>query len=346
MQGQISNMVGITSPSIPIIDLEPARTGGQEELNKVAQEVYQAFKHVGFAYIKNHGIPQDLVDEAFNWSSKFFALPSTEKNKAPHPPEGWYHRGYSGIGREKVVQMVFDSDGIAERRKTPDVKESFEIGNENDEYMRNIWIPEESLPGFRGFFASFFSTCSGLETLLLRLIAIGMGLDEGFFLNYHQDRTNQCRLLHYPPVEEELLTSGQAERIAAHTDFGTMTILFQDEVGGLEVEDIHEKNKFNPAPYIPGTAVVNIGDLLMRWSNHELKSTMHRVRAPPLVEVDAGGEKKGKMTRPRYSIPYFVSPDRDRVIECLPTCHGEGRPKMYEPITPREYIAMRMNATY
>ncbi|KAL2866140.1 isopenicillin N synthase family dioxygenase [Aspergillus lucknowensis] len=335
--------------SIPIIDLEPARSGGPEELAKVAHEVYQAFKHVGFAYIKNHGVPQELVNEAFGWSAKFFALPQSDKEKAPHPPEGWYHRGYSGIGREKVVQMVFDKDGIAERRKIPDVKESFELGNESDERIRNIWIPEETLPGFRGFFATFFHTCSGLETLMLRLIAIGMGLEETFFLDYHQDRTNQCRLLHYPPVEEALLRQGKAERIAAHTDFGTMTILFQDEVGGLEVEDIHEKNKFNPAPYIPGTAVVNIGDLLMRWSNHELKSTMHRVRAPPLVEVASSDGKSmgsGRMTRPRYSIPYFISPDRDRLIECLPNCHGPDRPKMYEAITSSDYIAMRMNATY
>ncbi|KAL3477641.1 hypothetical protein BJX99DRAFT_225861 [Aspergillus californicus] len=340
-------MVAIAeTPSIPIIDLEPARTGGPEEVAKVAHEVYQAFKYVGFAYIKNHGVPQELVDEAFGWSAKFFSLPQSEKNKAPHPAEGWYHRGYSGIGREKVVQMVFDSDGIAERRKIPDVKESFELGNETDERMLNIWIPEESLPGFRGFFANFFQTCSGLETLMLRLIAIGMGLEEKFFLEYHQDRTNQCRLLHYPPAEEELLRAGKAERIAAHTDFGTMTILFQDEVGGLEVEDIHEKGLFNPAPYIPGTAVVNIGDLLMRWSNHELKSTMHRVRAPPLVDGQGEGQGKGRMTRPRYSIPYFVSPDRDRVIECLPNCHGAERPKLYEGITSSEYIAMRMNATY
>ncbi|KAL2849706.1 hypothetical protein BJX68DRAFT_94847 [Aspergillus pseudodeflectus] len=341
-------MVGLAeTPSIPIIDLEPARNGGPEAIAKVAHEVYQAFKHVGFAYIKNHGVPQELVDEAFGWSAQFFALPQADKDKAPHPPEGWYHRGYSGVGREKVVQMVFDGDGIADCRKIPDVKESFEIGNESDKHMLNIWIPEEVLPGFRGFFAKFFDTCSDLETLMLRLIALGMGLDEHFFLDYHQDRTNQCRLLHYPAVEEELLRLGKAERIAAHTDFGTMTILFQDEVGGLEVEDIHEKGKFNPAPYIPGTAVVNIGDLLMRWSNHELKSTMHRVRAPPLVEAHNGeGGSTGRMTRPRYSIPYFISPDRDRVIECLPNCHGPDRPKMYEGITSSDYIAMRMNATY
>ena len=240
--------------------------------------------------------------------------------------------------------MVFDKEGIAQQRKVPDVKESFELGNPNDEVMANIWVPDEVLPGFREFFTNFFETCYGIEQLMLKLIAKGMGLDEGFFLDYHKEKTNQCRLLHYPAVEEELLRVGKAERIAAHSDFGTMTVLFQDEVGGLEVEDIHEKGKFNPAPYIPGTAVVNIGDLLMRWSNDELKSTLHRVRAPPLVETD--DKSAGRMTRPRYSIPYFISPDRDRLIECLPGCFGPDRPKKYEPITSRDYIAMRMNATY
>lgn len=278
-------------------------------------------------------------------SRKFFALPQADKEKAPHPPYGWWHRGYSGIGREKVSQMVFDEEGIAERRKTPDVKESFELGNENDTHIRNIWFPEEVLPGFRGFFTNFFKTCYVIEELMMKLIARGMGLDDNFFNDFHKDKTNQCRLLHYPAVEEELLRVGKAERIAAHSDFGTMTVLFQDEVGGLEVEDIHEKGKFNPAPYIPGTAVVNIGDLLMRWSNDDLRSTLHRVRAPPLVEVD-DNPSAGRMTRPRYSIPYFMSPDRDSVIECLPGCFGPDRPKKYEPITSRDYIDMRMNATY
>ncbi|KAJ5168647.1 uncharacterized protein N7482_004241 [Penicillium canariense] len=336
--------LAIDNLSIPIIDLEPARTGTPEQAAQVAQDVYQAFKKVGFVYIKNHGVPQDLLDQAFAWSAKFFALPQSEKNKAPHPPEGWYHRGYSGVGREKVIQMVFDKDGIAEKRKTPDVKESFELGNENDERMPNIWIPDETLPGFRQFFTMFFETCYSVEQLLLRIIAVGMGLDEDYFVKYHQNKTNQCRLLHYPAVEEELLRLGKAERIAAHSDFGTMTILIQDEVGGLEVEDIHEKGKFNPAPYIPGTAVVNIGDLLMRWSNDELRSTLHRVRAPPLVDSDDAS--KGRMTRPRYSIPYFITPDREQIIDCLPGCYGPDRPKKYEPVKSRDYIAMRMNATY
>lgn len=277
-------------------------------------------------------------------SRKFFALPQSIKDMAPHPPYGWYHRGYSGVGREKVSQMVFDAAGIAEQRKTPDVKESFEMGREDDERTPNIWIPDEALPGFRAFLTGFFETCYTVELELLRLIAVGMGLDESFFLDYHQKKDNQLRLLHYPPVEEELLRGGKADRIGAHSDFGTMTMLFQDEVGGLEVEDIHVKGKFNPAPYIPGTIVVNIGDFLMRWSNDELKSTLHRVRAPPLVETN--GASGNRITRARYSIPYFVSADREKTIDCIPGCFGPDRPKKYEPINSRDYIDMRMNATY
>ncbi|KIW50608.1 hypothetical protein PV05_09402 [Exophiala xenobiotica] len=327
--------------AIPIIDLEPMRSGTCKEAHETGKKVFEAFRDVGFAYIKNHGLPQDLLDQAFEWSSKFFDLPQADKDKAPHPPYGWWHRGYSGIGREKVVQMVYDPESIADLRKCPDFKESFELGREDDEHTPNIWFPEEVLPGFRAFMTRFFETCYTVELDLLRAIALGMDLPEEFFREYHTKKDNQIRLLHYPPVEAELLRDGKMERIAAHSDFGTMTLLFQDEVGGLEVEDMHEKGKFNPAPFVPGTIVVNIGDFLQRWSNDTLKSTLHRVRAPPMDKSQGKG-----MTRARYSIPYFVTADREKTIDCIPGCYGEGRPKKYEPINAREYIEMRLNATY
>ncbi|OAP59627.1 hypothetical protein AYL99_06925 [Fonsecaea erecta] len=324
--------------AIPIIDLEPIRSGTPEEARETGKLVYQAFRDVGFAYIKNHGLPQDLLDQAFEWSAKFFALPQADKDKAPHPPYGWWHRGYSGVGREKVVQMVFDQTQIDQLRQCPDFKESFELGREDDERTPNIWFPEEVLPGFRAFMTAFFDTCYGTALNLLRAIALGMNLPEHFFAEYHAKRDNQLRLLHYPPVEAALLQGGMMERIAAHSDFGTMTLLFQDAVGGLEVEDVHQKGKFNPAPFIPGTVVVNIGDFLQRWSNDTLKSTLHRVRAPPMATQG--------MTQARYSIPYFVTADRDRTIDCIPGCYGVERPKRYEPINAREYIERRLNATY
>jgi len=277
-------------------------------------------------------------------NAKFFALPQEVKEKVPHPPEGWWHRGYSGIGREKVSQMVFDAETLSTLRNIPDVKESFEMGRETDTHLRNIWLPESDLPGFRSFFNNFYNLCNDLELEILRALALGMDLNEHFFDTYHKNADNQTRILHYPPVEESILRLGKKERIAAHSDFGTITILFQDKIGGLEVENPMKKGEFTPVPCIPGTIIVNIGDFMMRWSNDILKSTLHRVRAPPLIEGEDNNREK--MTPARYSIPYFCSADKDVIIECLPGCWGPERPKRYEPITAGEYVAMRLNATY
>ncbi|UNI18847.1 hypothetical protein JDV02_005090 [Purpureocillium takamizusanense] len=360
--------------SIPIIDFAALLSEDEDDDNlrpeqyaKVGGELYQAFKKVGFAYVKNHGVPQDMVDEAFEWSRRFFALPQSEKDKVPHPPEGWYHRGYSGVGREKVSQNVFDAEGIARERSVPDCKESFEMGGEHEERLRNIMPDEHVLPGFRAFFARFFDACYRLELRLLRAVAVGMGLggDPDYFVDYHRARSNQIRLLHYPPVEEELLAQGKVDCIGAHTDFCTLTVLFQDEVGGLEVGTAaacdgdagdagdaaaggggsNSSSRFTPAPFIPGTAVVNIGDFLMRWTNDELKSTLHHVRTPPVDERDVEPGRP-RMTRERYSIPYFVAADGHRTIDCVPGCWGPGRPKKYAPINAGEYMDMRLNATY
>ena len=211
------------------------------------------------------------------------------------------------------------------------------MGREDDTLLTNIWLSEDTLPGFREFFNKFYWACREIELETLRALALGMGLAENFFEKFHSKADNQTRILHYPPIEEEVLRSGKKKRINAHTDFGTLTLVFQDEVGGLEVEDPYRKGIFHPAPFIPGTVVVNIGDLLMRWSNDILKSTMHRVQAPPV-------SGPGGITPARYSIPYFCGPDKDQLIECLPGCFGPDRPKRYEPITAGGYIDMRLNA--
>lgn len=123
-----------------------------------------------------------------------------------------------------------------------------------------------------------------------------------------------------------------------------MTLLFQDDIGGLEVQDPVDRNAFRPVPSIPGSVVLNIGDLLQRWSNDILKSTMHRVRAPSVL---AGTSTPGPGIVPsRYSIPYFIGTDSHVTVDCVPDCYGEGRPKKYEPVNAREYIDLRANAAY
>ncbi|KAL0064010.1 hypothetical protein AAF712_009078 [Marasmius tenuissimus] len=332
--------------TIPIIDFAKFGDGDSPESRDIGKKFYEACRDVGFAYLINTGIPQEKVDGMFEWSARFFKLPPEVKKKAPHPPEGWKHRGYSGVGVEQVSQMVFDTEELAAIRKGkfPDFKESFDIGDETSPArpgLENIWLPEEDLPGFRESALDYCRTCRTFQMeRLLPALSIGMGLDRNFFHEYHKNGENQLRLLHYPEAPADAFESGEKGRIGAHTDFGTCTILFQDDVGGLEVESPTEPGVFISAPPIRGAAVFNIGDFLMRWSNDTLKSTIHRVRAPPR-KADVGG-----MTRERFSIPYFVGADTKTTVDCIPGCWGPDKPKKYEPINAGEYIDMRMNATY
>ncbi|OAX35366.1 flavonol synthase/flavanone 3-hydroxylase [Rhizopogon vinicolor AM-OR11-026] len=327
---------------IPVVDFAHFEDGSSPDAIEIGKQLVQACQEVGFAYFRNTGIPQAQVESMFEWSRKLFSLPIETKMLAPHPKEGWKHRGYSGVGREQVSQMVFDPSELAAiRKQTPDFKESFDVGRDNCPRVSNVWLPEEVLPGFRDAASAFYNTCRQFELeKLLPALSLGLGLPGGgeFLGNYHQDAENQLRLLHYPAMPTEVFASGERGRIAAHTDFGTGTILFQDDVGGLEVESPRGSGNFVSAPPIPGTVVFNIGDFLMRWSNDTLKSTLHRVRAPP---NDGTG-----MIKERFSIPYFMSGDRSLLVDCLPGCWDEDRPKKYEPVTPGAYIDMRLDANY
>lgn len=332
-------MVSQSQFSVPVIDFAPFLNGSQEQKVQTATEMVRVMEEVGFMYLTNHGIPQEAQDKMFEWSKKFFELSDEQKSKCAHPPSGAHHRGWSSVGKEKVVQMVFDKKDVQKLRGVPDVKELFECGNESNKKYYNIWPDPSDIEGFQEYCQFYFKTCEATSKHLLRAIALGMGLEEEFFLPYHSDSDNQLRLLHYPPTDEKSLRDSKTERIAAHTDFGTLTMLLQDTCGGLEVENPHQKGYYIPAPTIPGSLVVNIGDFLMRWSNDKLISTLHRVTAPP-TDLETG------ITKVRYSIPYFVSANKDRVVDSLPGTYSESNPKKYEPITAGEYLAMRLNATY
>ncbi|KAJ3882819.1 hypothetical protein F5051DRAFT_435685 [Lentinula edodes] len=147
--------------------------------------------------------------------------------------------------------------------KFPDFKESFDLGS------------------YQTYATNFYNTCREFQlSILLPALALGLDLPKDFFLGCHEANENQLRLLHYPGVFE----SGERGRIGAHTDFGTGTLLFQDDCGGLEVVTPSQPGVFMHVPPVPGTVLFNIGDFLMRWSNDTLKSTLHRVRAPPRRE--------------------------------------------------------------
>ncbi|KAH7085223.1 hypothetical protein BKA63DRAFT_499216 [Paraphoma chrysanthemicola] len=343
--------------NIPIIDFAKATTGTDQEKEHTAKEVDQAFQNVGFVYLKNHGVPLDMVDECFSWSKKFFALPPETKSLAPHPPGGAHHRGYSAPGVEKVSQNTYDANELSKLREIPDFKESFESGNVHDTAQPNIWLPDDVLPGFRAFMEEYFVVCSHLVHRILTCLSIALDVPEPGLSSTHTQSLFQLRLLHYPAIAAAELQTNKRSRINAHSDFGTLTLLFQDGVGGLEVEDPRVPGQFRHAEPRGGTVLVNVGDLMARWSNDRWKSTVHRVGIPAAYAVDDTnssigeenneGEGKGEMVVPdRYSIPFFATADPETVVEALPGCWDEERPKRYESVTAWGYVQMRMEALY
>lgn len=163
------------------------------------------------------------------------------------------------------------------------MKESFEIGREDEPGFANEWPDETALPkvaGFRSTMLAFHDQCKAIHIEVMRAIAVGMGLDETYFDQFVDDGDNTLRLLHYPAVKSEVfkINPGQV-RAGAHSDYGSITLLFQDAAGGLQVQS--PNGQFVDATPIPDTCVVNAGDLLARWSNDTIKSTIHRVVEPP-----------------------------------------------------------------
>ncbi|KAJ5606126.1 Oxoglutarate/iron-dependent dioxygenase [Penicillium lagena] len=183
--------------------------------------------------------------------------------------------------------------------------------------------------------ARFYWECFRVGGEILQALAIGLDLeDENYLLKKHSGHNNQLRLLHYPPIPAEALETERVARCPAHTDWSSITLLFQDDCGGLEVEDVASPGRFIPATPVKNAIVMNVGDLLQRWSN---------VNLPPLADRFAGEQR---MTRRRFSIPYFLAPDPDSVIECIPSCQTATDPAKYEPITQGNYNRMRASMQY
>ncbi|KAG8990447.1 hypothetical protein FRB94_000302 [Tulasnella sp. JGI-2019a] len=323
--------------TIPVIDFGKFISSDDASAKKsTAKDVVDAFKEVGFVYLKNHGIPQSKIDTAFHQSAEFFALPLQEKLKlAWEDPRS--NRGYVARGRERVTQSSDANEIAAMREKAPDFKESIEIGRDWDSTWKNQWPPQSMLPNFKPTFLDFFQTCHDLHARVMQSIAMGLNLPSSFFDDKIQEQYHNMRLLDYPPIDTQLLRAEGQARAGAHSDYGTLTFVFQDSVGGLEVQNPHTK-VFHAATPIPGTIVVNVGDLLARWSNDTLRSTLHRVVAPPAHDAPR--------TPARQSIAFFCNPNGGAVISCLPPCLKEGEKPKYSPVTTEDYIVGRLMATY
>lgn len=247
---------------IPIIDLAAWITSTDPSARLfAAQELVLACHTTGFVYLKNYGISHSRVAEAFTWSKKFYALPESQKAQASHPPDSQIFRGYSKLGHETVQPI--DGEKI---EGVPDFTESYGIGSDENPDQPNVWIEEDALPGFRGFALGFHRECYQASQVVLRALAVGLGLDEMDLVKCHSDFGNELSYRHYPPIGEGKVRRGEVDRLGAHTDFDSLTLLWQDELGGLTVK--HPRTgKWIDAPPIEDTLIMNIGDALSRWSN-------------------------------------------------------------------------------
>lgn len=309
--------------SIPVVDLAPLLSGG--DTVAVAEAVGRACREVGFLYIAGHGVPPALVERVFAEVRRFFALPD-ERKMAVHMRNSPCHRGYYPLFEENT-----DPDLTADLKEGFDI--ALELGPDDPDVIagRPLHGPNQwpvDLPGFRETLEEYYAAMRQLACRLLRAFALGLDIPEDFFEDKVDKPLAQLRTLHYPPqaghIEAETLGCG------AHTDYGCLTILAQDDVGGLQL--CNSAGEWISAPPIPGTFVVNIGDQMARWTNDIFAATRHRV-------INTSG-------RERYSLPFFFDPNYDTVVECLDTCRDADHPPKYPPVRAGEYLLERFDATY
>jgi isopenicillin N synthase-like dioxygenase len=220
------------------------------------------------------------------------------------------------------------------------MQESFDQGASDDPLFPNRWVGEEDLPGFRQFMEDFYTSCHELHLELLRAIATGFDFPEELLVSKHQKNTSELRILHYPPISCDTLS--KAMRISEHSDFGTLTLLFQDNVGGLQVEDQCNSKRFIPVePESPYEVVVNVGDCLQRWTNETLRSANHRVTFPEGISAKSGG-----FLAERYSAAYFGKPDRTVLVDTMQEfCRCE-KAKYDDHQTALQYNQSKLERTY
>eukprot|EP00029_Vermamoeba_vermiformis_P010248 TRINITY_DN5341_c0_g1_i1.p1 TRINITY_DN5341_c0_g1~~TRINITY_DN5341_c0_g1_i1.p1 ORF type:complete len:324 (+),score=26.39 TRINITY_DN5341_c0_g1_i1:51-1022(+) len=319
------------SINIPIIDFSPflSENSGTDQRDKVVQQVFEACTTVGFLYAKNIGISEQELGNIFDVSKRFFALPDEVKSTIPWTES---NRGYVKMKGEKLDPVAIP---------TGDPKEAF-----NMLATDNVWLPDsiDNIKDMKPSLESFFQRSRKAALVVLQAYAMALKLDPTFFNknSMGDENATTLRLLKYPRRKLNPNNPHAELRAGAHTDYGSITLLWQDNAGGLQVQLRNRQDWFDVEPLGTNVCLVNTGDLLMRWSNNVLLSTRHRV-------VDSFEDKNSEgelWSKERFSIALFVHPDDNVSVECFESCKSENNPAQYELINAREYLDKLLAATY
>ena len=316
---------------VPVIDITPWRGGDASARADVAAAVDDAARTVGFLQITGHGVPDDVVDGLTAAMDGFFALPTDEKARYVAPPE--INRGYAPPRSERLSYSL----GVA---SPEDLFEAFNVGTARSDhpgldldpgvYPENIW-PE--LAGFRAAVDTWFVHARAVARTMVGIFAVALDLPEDHFEPFTDHGIEVLRMNHYDvPADIELLPEQQG--MGAHTDYGIVTVLWADPVPGLEILD--GAGRWHPVRPVEGALLVNLGDLLARWTNDRWISTMHRV-VPPRDDA-------GRLIR-RRSAAFFFDGNADGVVSTLPTCLDEAGRTAYPDVTVGEHLAQKLGGS-
>ncbi|CZT52200.1 related to gibberellin 20-oxidase [Rhynchosporium secalis] len=317
-----TGLTGFRTANLPIIDYSRIEAFFSDKArDNVAEneKLLKAVNDIGFIYLKNHGITDEKMKRLFEYAKEFFALPVTEKEKIESCESKFFHGWFS--------------PDRTSRAKTADQKEAFDIGDDNNLARPNQW--PENWPEFRTDLNYFFQKCHEIHLVLLGTFAETQGLPKDYFTPSVNEKDHFFRLLHYPATTPDSIESRL--RASPHTDYGTLTLLFNDNSGGLQIRG--RDGQWLEVPPIPGYAIINIGDLLSRWFNGSLKSTEHRVVEPPADRSKLDAE--GKLPA-RYALAWFGNPNRNAWIEPLSSCITAENPKRFEGVWAGKHVADRI----
>jgi isopenicillin N synthase-like dioxygenase len=321
----------MASEHIPLVDLSRTLEPGPAR-DLVVETIGVACRDIGFLIITGHGVPEPVLRNIEGTARQFFSLPQEEKMRS-RTTSGF--RGYAPAGHDALAR----SRNV---RTPPDLCEFFAVNRFDDPeaarraglrqgrelfFSPNIW--PRSPAGFRAAFEAYYAAMENLADQLIRLMALALGLEEDWFESKIREHVSNLTVNHYPALSASV-EPGQLRR-GAHSDWGSLTILYHDGAPGLQVR--LPADDWIDVPAVPGSLVVNLGDLMAAWTNDRWVSTLHRVVIPQDHHED------------RFSIAFFHQPAYDALIECLPTCTAPGNPPRHRPVTSGEWIQSMLDKT-